>query len=58
VQAVEAGMCDLGRIQGCHPDVQRWDQESQGTDVTRLGTSKTMRDSTGKLVRREKARRV
>lgn len=36
-QAVEAGTRGLGRIQGCHQDVQRWDQKSQGMAGTALG---------------------
>ena len=35
-EAVEAETCDLRRIQGCCLDVQRWNQESQGTDGTKL----------------------
>ena len=27
----------LGRIQGCHPDMQRWDWENQGEDGTKFG---------------------
>jgi len=34
---MEAGTRDLGRIHGCHPNMQRWDEESQGTDATELG---------------------
>ena len=37
LQAVEAGMGGLGRIQGCHLDMQKWDQESQGADGVELG---------------------
>ena len=36
-QAVEAGMCGLGRTQGCCLDMQRWDQDSLGADGTALG---------------------
>jgi len=32
-----AGMCIPGIIQRCSPDMQRWDQESQGADGTELG---------------------
>jgi len=31
-----AGMCYPGRILGCCADMQRWDQESQGTDQQHL----------------------
>ena len=37
VQAVEADTGCLRRIQGCCPDVQRWDQESQSADRTEPG---------------------
>ena len=30
-------MGGLGRIQGCHLDMQKWDQESQGADGVELG---------------------
>jgi len=30
VPASTACACGMGRIQGCHLDVQRWDQEDQG----------------------------
>ena len=30
LQAVEAGMGGLGRIQGCCLEMQKWDQESLG----------------------------
>ena len=59
-QAVEAGRCSLGRIQKCHPDGQRWNQESQGADGTAFGEGFekykkiTRRDSTDTLVRRIK----
>lgn len=36
-QAVEAGVCGLGRIWGCHPDAQGQDQESQGTVGAEVG---------------------
>jgi len=36
-KAIKAGIVALGRIQGCCPDVQGWDQESQGADKTELG---------------------
>lgn len=36
VQAMEAGMGGLGRIQGCSLDIQRQDQENQATDKTEL----------------------
>ena len=57
---MEAGRCSLGRIQKCHPDGQRWNQESQGTDGTAFGEGFekykkiTRRDSTDTLVRRIK----
>jgi len=37
VQAVKVGICGLGRIHGCHLYMQKWDQDSQGTDGTELG---------------------
>lgn len=30
---MEAGTCGQGRIQGCFPDLQSWDQESYGVDI-------------------------
>lgn len=33
----QTGRYALGRIQGCHLDVQRWDQESQSRDSIELG---------------------
>ena len=36
MQAVETGMSVLGKIQVCHPDVQRLDEENQGADGTEL----------------------
>lgn len=37
MQAVEAGMGGLGRIQGCPLDMQKWDYKRQGTDGFELG---------------------
>lgn len=37
IQAVEAGMGSLGRIQGCPLDMQKWDYKRQGTDGAELG---------------------
>jgi len=34
VRAMEVGMGGLGRIQGCYPGMQKWNQENQGTDRT------------------------
>jgi len=36
-QRVEARTCDLRKMQECCLDMQRWDQESQGTHGTGLG---------------------
>lgn len=33
-QIAKAGMSVLGRVQGCHTDMQRWDQESKSRDGT------------------------
>ena len=33
---MEVEICGLGRIQGCCPDIQRWEQESQGSNGTEL----------------------
>ena len=35
VQVVKAEIDDMEQIQGCCPDIKRWDQESQGADGTR-----------------------
>lgn len=32
IGSVKTGACVLEIIQGCHPDRQRWDEESQGID--------------------------
>jgi len=37
IQTLETRVCHLGRIQGCHLDLQTWDQESQGAGRTELG---------------------
>jgi len=37
VQALETRACHLGRVQGCCPDLQTQDQESQGAGKTELG---------------------
>lgn len=37
VQAVEAGLHGLERIKGCCLDMQRWQEESKGTDRNELG---------------------
>ena len=37
IQAMEAGMGGLGRIQGCPLDMQKWDYKRQGTDGFELG---------------------
>jgi len=34
LMAMEVGMGGLGRIQGCYPGMQKWNQENQGTDRT------------------------
>ena len=37
VQAVETSTYGVGRMQGCHLGMQRWDQESRSTGGTELG---------------------
>ena len=51
-------MGGLGRIQGCHLDMQRWDQESQSTGGTELDKGSERRDSLHTLVRTDRQRRL
>ena len=37
IQALETRASHLGRIQGCHPDLQMWDQKNHGIGRTELG---------------------